>query len=202
MRSASWSASSRYCVVRKTVVPASASERITSHSSRRLRVSSPVVGSSRNSTSGVDDEAEREVEAAAHAAGVGADALGCGIRQTRSARAAPRRALRAARRESPDRRPIITTFSVPVSTSSTAADWPVRLMRCLTCSGSRDDVDAGDRGGARVGADERREHVDRRGLAGAVRAEQGEDLAAGRRRGRDRRGRPGGRTSFAGRGRR
>ena len=51
-RSASWSASSRYCVVRKTVVPSSLSRRTSSQSVMRLTGSSPVVGSSRNSTSG------------------------------------------------------------------------------------------------------------------------------------------------------
>src|SRR5690606_14875766 len=44
---ASWSASSRYCVVRKTVVPPAASSRMISHMVRRLRGSRPVVGSSR-----------------------------------------------------------------------------------------------------------------------------------------------------------
>ena len=53
MRSASWSASSRYWVVRSSVVPSLTSPRRTSHSSTRLRGSSPVVGSSRNSTGGV-----------------------------------------------------------------------------------------------------------------------------------------------------
>ena len=53
MRSASWSASSRYCVVSKTVVPAATSTRTISHTWLRLRGSSPVVGSSRNNRSGV-----------------------------------------------------------------------------------------------------------------------------------------------------
>ena len=51
-RSASWSASSRYCVVRKTVVPSSRSRRTSSHSVVRDVGSRPVVGSSRNRTSG------------------------------------------------------------------------------------------------------------------------------------------------------
>ena len=173
MRSASRSASSRYCVVRKTVVPASASERMTSHSSRRLRVSRPVVGSSRKRIAGVDDEAEREVEASAHAAGVGADASARGIRQIEALEqlggAGPRRG-----RPSPDSRPSITRFSVPVSTSSTAADWPVRLMRCLHLLGRRGDVEARRRSrAAGVGAHEGREDVDGGGLAGAVRARAG-----------------------------
>ena len=51
-RSASWSASSRYCVVRKTVVPSSFSLRTSSQIAMRLTGSRPVVGSSRNSTRG------------------------------------------------------------------------------------------------------------------------------------------------------
>src|SRR5215207_3812188 len=52
-RFASRSASSRYCVVRSTVVPPAAIVRTMSQTWLRLRGSSPVVGSSRKSTSGV-----------------------------------------------------------------------------------------------------------------------------------------------------
>src|SRR5918997_4519087 len=48
--SANWSASSRYWVVRSTVVPPATSERTACHTSLRPRGSSPVVGSSRNMT--------------------------------------------------------------------------------------------------------------------------------------------------------
>src|SRR4029453_2079196 len=51
-RSASSSASSRYCVVSRSVVPSATRVRITFHIRRRLTGSSPVVGSSRNSTGG------------------------------------------------------------------------------------------------------------------------------------------------------
>ena len=51
-RSASCSASSRYWVVRNTVVPSSCSARTSRHSAARLVGSRPVVGSSRNSTCG------------------------------------------------------------------------------------------------------------------------------------------------------
>src|SRR6185436_9279478 len=50
--SASASASSRYCVVRRTVEPSSTSERTTLHMSSRLAGSRPVVGSSRKTTAG------------------------------------------------------------------------------------------------------------------------------------------------------
>jgi hypothetical protein len=53
MRRASWSASSRYCVVRRTVTPEAASRRISRQTFCRAVGSSPVVGSSRNSTPGV-----------------------------------------------------------------------------------------------------------------------------------------------------
>src|SRR5262249_9568622 len=51
-RRASWSASSRYCVVSSSVVPESASSRTISHVMARAFGSRPVVGSSRNSTDG------------------------------------------------------------------------------------------------------------------------------------------------------
>ena len=71
MRSASRSASSRYCVVSSTVVPSLTSSRIMSHSSLRLVRSRPVVGSSRNSTGGLVHQRGRDVQATAHAARVG-----------------------------------------------------------------------------------------------------------------------------------
>ena len=71
MRSASWSASSRYWVVSKTVAPRRRVPRTTCQSSCRLRGSRPVVGSSRKITSGrAPTRPGGEVEAAAHPAGV------------------------------------------------------------------------------------------------------------------------------------
>ena len=52
IRPASWSASSRYCVVSSSVVPESASSRTISQVMARAFGSRPVVGSSRNSTDG------------------------------------------------------------------------------------------------------------------------------------------------------
>ena len=69
--SASRSASSRYWVVRISVVPASTSPRSSSHRSLRACGSSPVVGSSRNRHLGLAHQAGREVQPAAHAAGEG-----------------------------------------------------------------------------------------------------------------------------------
>ncbi len=53
MSCASWSASSRYCVVSSTVTPSATSPRIMPQTSVRLTGSSPVVGSSRYSTLGL-----------------------------------------------------------------------------------------------------------------------------------------------------
>ncbi len=52
IRDASSSASSKYCVVNKTVTPSPTSSRMASHTRWRLTGSSPVVGSSRNNTGG------------------------------------------------------------------------------------------------------------------------------------------------------
>jgi hypothetical protein len=52
IRSASWSASSRYCVVRKMVTPSAARSRMICHMVRPLRGSRPVVGSSRKTMRG------------------------------------------------------------------------------------------------------------------------------------------------------
>ena len=57
-RFASWSASSRYCVVRNTVVPSAFSFATSSQIALRLTGSRPVVGSSRKSTSGSWTSAE------------------------------------------------------------------------------------------------------------------------------------------------
>ena len=140
MRSASWSASSRYCVVSSTVVPSATSARTMSHTWLRLRGSRPVVGSSRNSRSGVYDDAGGDVEAAAHAAGVVLHLPVGGVGQAERVEQLARPASRAAARAWPSRRPSSTRFSVPVRSSSTEANWPVRLTRPRTASASRDDV--------------------------------------------------------------
>ena len=91
-RSASWSASSRYCVVRKTVVPSSFSRRTSS------QIAMPADGVEaggrlvEEQDPRVVDERRREVEPPAHAAGVGADAAVGGLPSgpTRSSSASPR----------------------------------------------------------------------------------------------------------------
>ena len=95
----------------------------------RLRGSRPVVGSSRKSTCGRDDQAHREVEPAPHAAAVGGDAAVGGLGEVEALEQLGRRASRRARRRS---RAIIRRFSAPVSTPSTAASWAVRLIAART----------------------------------------------------------------------
>ena len=68
--SASWSASSRYWVQSRIVVPSATSARTMSQTWLRERGSSPVVGSSRNISSRRDDDARGDVEPAPHAARV------------------------------------------------------------------------------------------------------------------------------------
>ena len=70
MRSASRSASSRYCVVRSSVVPPSISPSMKSQSLRRDRGSRPVVGSSRKRTAGLPTRLAPRSKAAPHATGV------------------------------------------------------------------------------------------------------------------------------------
>ena len=82
------------------------------------------------------DEARAEVEPAPHAARVRGDAAGRRRRPARSARAPRRRARAASAGQSRYSRPIISTFSRPVSSSSTAANWPARPIRRRTASGS------------------------------------------------------------------
>jgi hypothetical protein len=74
IRSASTSASSRYCVVRKTVTPSSRARCETSlHMSARLEGSRPVVGSSRKRIRGLCTSASARSRPALHAARVAAD---------------------------------------------------------------------------------------------------------------------------------
>ena len=92
IRSASWSASSRYWVVSSSVVPSRTSSRTIVQIWLRLRGSSPVVGSSRNRIRGLRQQARGEVEPASHPARSRCAPGGRRRRRDRSARAARRRA--------------------------------------------------------------------------------------------------------------
>ena len=119
--SASRSASSRYCVVSRVVMPLATSSSMRSHIALRLRGSRPVVGSSRKSTDGSPDEAHGDVEPSAHAARVRADGAVGRRRRGRTARAAHRRGAWRRVRFWWKSRPTCSRFSNPVSRSSTAA---------------------------------------------------------------------------------
>ncbi len=81
IRSASSSASSRYCVVSSTVVPSATSSRVISQRLSRLAGSSPVVGSSRNRTRGSSHETHCKVRPTTHAARIGAEFTIAGVGQ-------------------------------------------------------------------------------------------------------------------------
>ena len=100
---------------------------------------------------GRDDDAGGDVEPAAHAAGVVLDLPAGRVGRARTPRAARRRAPSRRRAARPSSRPSRTRFSRPVRSSSTEANWPVRLTRPRTASASRDDVVAEHPGAAAVG---------------------------------------------------
>ena len=184
-RSASWSASSRYWVVRKTVVPSSL---------QRAHLLPDRLAADRVEAGGrlveeeharLVDERHREVEAAPHAARVGADAAVRGVgevdalEQLVGARALPPR--------------VGIPWSVACSrdqlarrSSAGRAPPPAAPRRSSAAprAASRDHVVAGDRRAARRSAQQRGEHPHRRRLAGAVGPEEAVDLALGRPRGR------------------
>ena len=108
MRSARRSASSRYWVVRSTVVPSATSASIALPEADAAAGSRPVVGSSRKSTGGRATSAGGEVEAPAHAARVGLHEPVAGVARSNassssSARSRERRAGRGGRAARPSR---------------------------------------------------------------------------------------------------
>ena len=126
------------------------------------------------------DERRGEVEPAAHAARVGADPAVGGLDEARPGRAAPRRGARpSARRQAVQRR--LEAGSARGRSSAGRARPPGARRRssARTARGLGDDVVAGDRGAAAGRAQERGQHPHRGRLAGAVRAEEGVDLALG-----------------------
>src|SRR4051812_5823461 len=136
MRSASWSASSRYCVVSRTVQPSATRLRIVSHIWPRVRGSRPVVGSSRKISGG------RVIRLAARSrrrrmppenceSGRAAASSSPNCTSSRSAVA------RASDERRPWRRPKSHRFSVAVRFSSTDAYWPVTPINWRTRWGSR-----------------------------------------------------------------
>ena len=141
MSSASWSASSRYCVVSRTVVP----------SAHQLADHAPQLVAALRVEAGrrlVEEQHRRpvhqrggEVEPPPHPARVGAHRPVAGVGQREAARAArrPGAGCRPARRCAS--RPTSRRFSRPVRFSSTAAYWPARPIAPRTSCGSLTHVD-------------------------------------------------------------
>ena len=108
----------------RSVVPSRTSSRTTDQISLRLRGSSPVVGSSKNSTRGrvsrLDARSRRRRIPPEY---VRAGRSAASASSKRSSSSFARRRASAAERS--NRRPNIWRFSRPVRISSTAANWPV-----------------------------------------------------------------------------
>ena len=154
---------------------------------RRLRGSRPVVGSSRKMIRGSPTSVIARSSRRCMPPEYVTARLAGGVRQVEpleqcvgpaAPSARPRWCRSAIRRR----------FSRPVSSPSTAENWPVTPIAARTSSG-RVHVVAGHPDLAGVGGDQRGQDLDGGGLAGAVRAEQGEDGAFGNRSGRCRRAR-------------
>src|SRR5450759_3174716 len=133
--SASWSASSRYWVVRRIVTPSVASSRMICHMVRRLRGSSPVVGSSRKITVGLPMSViARSTRRRIPPEEVDSGLLAASVSSNRSSSSAIRR--RPALRPRWRRSAISCRFSCPVSRLSTAENWPVTPIKERTASRS------------------------------------------------------------------
>ena len=183
-RSASWSASSRYWVVRKTVVPSSLSAATSSQIALRLTGSRPVVGSSRNSTR-ARGRAPRRGRAGGACRPSRCRPAGRRPGSARPGRAARRRGARPRRRSGRAASPAAGSARGRSSAGRAPPPAARRRSRGGPSAASVDDVVAGDPGAAAGRAQQRGQHPHRGRLAGAVRAR-------GRRRSRPRRprGRP------------
>ena len=174
IRSASWSASSRYCVVSSTVVPGR--HHVADHLPH-------LVAAARVQAGG---RLVEEEQAAAGSPGRprcrdgGASRPSTSTTLRSAASASPNAAeqlvgARAGRRpcDRSCRRPNITRFSRPNSTSSRAEAWPTRPIEARTCAGERRTSWPATSGLALLAAGEGRERVDGGALARAVGPEQG-----------------------------
>ena len=179
MRSARTSASSRYCVVRKTVTPSSRASRATSsHSSERLCGSRPVVGSSRKRMRGPVDERQGQVQPALHAAGVAADLAVGGVDQAHplEQRVAARPALGPVQALQRRLQPHV------VAAGQERVERGLLERRADRRADRRPlahDVVARDAGGARRRWQQRGEDEHGRRLPGAVGPQEAVDLAGG-----------------------
>ena len=129
IRSARCSASSRYCVVSRTVVPCSASSLTACHTSIRAWGSSPAVGSSRKMTCGSPMRLiaiSRRRRIPPEYVDTFRSPAPVNEKRSSSARAIVPGSLRCRNRATSAR------FSLPLRISSTAANCPVRLMDSRT----------------------------------------------------------------------
>ena len=135
IRLASWSASSRYCVVSSSVVPSATSSRTMSHMSARALGSRPVVGSSRNRTAGWPIRlAARSRRRRMPPEYVLTALAAASVRPKRASSSSARRlAAPGVRRLS---WPIMIRLDRPVRYSSSAAYWPVSPMVRRTVAAS------------------------------------------------------------------
>ncbi len=136
IRSANWSASSRYWVVSRTVDPSATSRRIVSHIWARVRGSRPVVGSSRNNSGGramrlAARSRRRRMPPEKFFSGLDA----ASVRPNSSSSSVDLRL--ASRRLRPSSREKMTRFSVAVRSSSTEAYCPVTPTSERTAVDSR-----------------------------------------------------------------
>ena len=149
--------------------------------SSRLRGSRPVVGSSRNSTGGRDDERGGEVEPPPHAARVGLRGALRGVGEVEALEqlVGARARLGAAEVvELADHLEVLEAGQVLVDRGVLAGEADLRAQRV----GVAHDVEARDPRAARVGLEQRGQDPHRGGLAGAVGTEQAEDGAGRARR--------------------
>ena len=176
-RSASTSASSRYCVVRKTVTPASRRSSATSSQSvgAALRVE-PGRRLVEEEDPRAVHEREREVEAPLHAARVARDLAVGRVDEpdavSSSSARGPRSSFGTLCSVACRRR-----WSRAVSSGSSAASCSATPISAADLRPVLDDVVAADERRARGRRQERRQDVDGRRLAGPVRAEEAVDLA-------------------------
>ena len=175
-RSASSSASSRYCVVRKIVMPSALRRRTSSHTRTRLAGSRPVVGSSRNSDLRVVDERGREVEAPPHPTRVGADAVPERGADVDELRELPQPLLDLRLRE-----PVEAALEAQQLDAALGGVERRFLERDADAQphvdGLAGDVEAGDLGPPGGRQEQRAQHVHERRLARAVGTEEAVDLA-------------------------
>ena len=172
--SASASASSRYCVVRSTVVPPRTSCWMKSQSSIRVRRVEAGRRLVEDQHAGPAHEARAQVEPAPHAAGVGPDGAVGGVGEVQALQRllGPHLRLLGAQAVQPsDHLQVLSAGQHLVD----CGVLPGQADHGADGDGLADDVQAVDLRPAGIGAEQGGQHLDEGGLAGPVRAEEPED---------------------------